>query len=93
MKIAIVGTGNLGCSIAKGLITTNAITSLYLTKRNLKDIEEFEGYSNVYLTSDNKEAAQFCGATGTFGEYFRRYQRLVDKQACVDFYHHRFFSS
>lgn len=56
MKIAIIGTGNLGCSIAKGLITTNAITSLYLTKRNLRTIQEFEGYKNVYLTTDNKEA-------------------------------------
>ena len=58
MKIAIIGTGNLGYSIAKGLITTNAITSLYLTKRNLEDIKEFEGYKNVFLTTDNKEAVQ-----------------------------------
>ena len=58
MKIAIIGTGNLGYSIAKGLITTNAITSLYLTKRNLEDIKEFEGYKNVYLTTDNKVAVQ-----------------------------------
>ena len=49
MKIAIIGTGNLGCSIAKGLITTNAITTLYLTKRNLNSIREFEGYKNVTL--------------------------------------------
>ena len=46
MKIAIIGTGNLGKSIAKGLITNNAITSLYLTKtkfrwhsKNLKAIK------------------------------------------------------
>lgn len=58
MKIAIIGTGNLGCSIAKGLITTNAITSLYLTKRNLDSIKDFEGYKNVHLTTDNKEAVQ-----------------------------------
>ena len=58
MKIAIIGTGNLGKSIAKGLITTNAITTLYLTKRNLNDIKEFEGYNNVYLTSDNIEAVK-----------------------------------
>ena len=56
MKIAIIGTGNLGCSIAKGLITTNAITTLYLTKRNLSDISGFEGYKNVFLTTDNTEA-------------------------------------
>ena len=53
MKIAIIGTGNLGNSIAKGLITNNAITSLYLTKRNIQELSEFEGYKNVHLTSDN----------------------------------------
>ena len=58
MKIAIIGTGNLGCSIAKGLITTNAITTLYLTKRNLDDIKEYEGYKNVFLTSSNTEAVR-----------------------------------
>ena len=58
MKIAIIGTGNLGKSIASGLITTNAITSLYLTRRNLKSIAEFEGYNNVILTSDNFEAVK-----------------------------------
>lgn len=58
MKIAIIGTGNLGYSIAKGLITTNAITSLYLTKRKLEEIKEFEGYKNVHLTTDNIEAVK-----------------------------------
>ena len=38
MKIAIIGTGNLGSSIAKGLITNNAITTLYLTKRNVNGL-------------------------------------------------------
>ena len=58
MKIAIIGTGNLGQSIAKGLITTNAITTLYLTKRNLVEIQKFEGYTNVVLTTDNIEAVK-----------------------------------
>ena len=58
MKIAIIGTGNLGCSIAKGLITTNAITTLYLTKRHLNSIKEFEGYKGVTLTTDNAEAVK-----------------------------------
>lgn len=58
MKIAIIGTGNLGKSIAKGLITTDAITSLYLTKRNLKSLADFEGYTNVVLTSNNVEAVK-----------------------------------
>lgn len=58
MKIAIIGTGNLGSSIAKGLITNNAITTLYLTRRNLEGISEFEGYKNVNITSDNQMAVQ-----------------------------------
>ncbi len=58
MKIAIIGTGNLGESIAKGLITTNAITSLYLTKRNLENIKGFEDYKDVSLTNDNIEAVK-----------------------------------
>ena len=58
MKIAIIGTGNLGKSIAKRLIINNAITSLYLTKRNLESISEFDGYKNVFLTTSNAEAIQ-----------------------------------
>ncbi|SDB56293.1 pyrroline-5-carboxylate reductase [Flavobacteriaceae bacterium MAR_2010_188] len=58
MKIAIIGTGNLGRSIAKGLITNNAITTLYLTKRNIESISEFEGYKNVTVTDDNQLAIQ-----------------------------------
>jgi pyrroline-5-carboxylate reductase len=56
MKIAIIGTGNLGSSIAKGLITNNAITTLYLTKRNISGLADFEGYKNVFLTADNTKA-------------------------------------
>lgn len=58
MKIAIIGTGNLGKSIAKGLVTNQALKSLYLTKRNLTELKEFEDYKNVVLTKDNLEAAQ-----------------------------------
>ncbi len=58
MKIAIIGTGNLGKSIAKGLITNNAITTLYLTKRNLESISDLEGYKNVTLTVDNIQAVK-----------------------------------
>ncbi|MEJ2112987.1 MAG: pyrroline-5-carboxylate reductase [Flavobacteriaceae bacterium] len=58
MKIAIIGTGNLGRSIAKGLITNNAITTLYLTRRHLNALSEFEGYKNVTVTTDNVLAVQ-----------------------------------
>lgn len=58
MKIAIIGAGNLGKSIAKGLITTNAITTLYLTRRNLNSIKDFDGYKNLFITTDNAEAVK-----------------------------------
>lgn len=58
MKIAIIGTGNLGKSIAKGLITSNAITSLYLTKRDINSLSDFNEYLNVELTSDNLKSVQ-----------------------------------
>ena len=59
MKIAVLGTGNLGKSIAKGLITNSALTSLYLTKRNIDALKkDFEGYKTVTLTTDNIEAVK-----------------------------------
>jgi len=42
MKIAIIGAGNLGLSIAKGILHSNGATSMYLTRRNLKGIKDFE---------------------------------------------------
>ena len=54
MKIAIIGTGNLGLSIAKGLIINNTYTDLYLTKRNLDPIREFEEYKDQ-LKSENHQ--------------------------------------
>ncbi|MCJ7465620.1 MAG: pyrroline-5-carboxylate reductase [Maribacter sp.] len=58
MKIAIIGTGNLGLSIAKGILHTNGATSMYLTKRNTSGIKELEKYGNVKVTVDNREAVQ-----------------------------------
>ena len=58
MKIAIIGTGNLGKSIAKGLIKNNAFESLYLTKRNLEELKEFSKSNNVFLETDNLEAVK-----------------------------------
>jgi pyrroline-5-carboxylate reductase len=56
MKIAIIGAGNLGLSIAKGLITNNIITQLYLTKRNTESIADWSEYKNTHITTDNEEA-------------------------------------
>lgn len=58
MKIAIIGTGNLGLAIAKGLITNNAITTLYLTRRHTDAIQDYSEYKNVFVTSDNVEAVK-----------------------------------
>ena len=58
MKIAVIGTGNLGLSIAKGLIINNTHTTLYLTKRNLDSIESMKEYKNVFITKDNNEAVK-----------------------------------
>ena len=41
MKIAIIGVGNLGLSIAKGLLISDKITSLYLTKNKISTIKEY----------------------------------------------------
>lgn len=56
MKIAIIGAGNLGLSIAKGILNSNGATTMYLTKRHTSQISEFEKYGNVTVTSDNREA-------------------------------------
>ncbi|NNK69287.1 MAG: NAD(P)-binding domain-containing protein, partial [Flavobacteriaceae bacterium] len=58
MKIAIIGTGNLGKSMAKGLILNNAITTLYLSCRHTQNIKQFEGYKDVKITSDNRKAVK-----------------------------------
>ncbi len=56
MKIAIIGAGNLGFSIATGILHTGGATTMYLTRRNLDPIRDFESYGNVKITSDNREA-------------------------------------
>ncbi|GAL66127.1 hypothetical protein JCM19301_692 [Jejuia pallidilutea] len=39
MKIAIIGTGNLGSSIAKGLISNKSFTSLYLSDKTQQQLK------------------------------------------------------
>lgn len=58
MKIAIIGTGNLGSSIAKGLIKNKSFTSLYLSDKNTKAVQSFETEDNVFITNDNVEAVE-----------------------------------
>lgn len=58
MKIAIIGTGNLGLSIAKGLIINNSITQMYLTKRNPDDLSDYGKHKNIHVTAKNRLAVQ-----------------------------------
>ncbi|WP_372944310.1 pyrroline-5-carboxylate reductase [Muriicola sp.] len=58
MKIAIIGAGNLGISIAKGILHSNGATTMFLTKRHIDSIKEFEKYGNVTVTSDNGKAVK-----------------------------------
>ena len=58
MKIAIIGTGNLGLSIAKGLLVNNSITTLYLTKRNPDALSDWNKSKQVTVTSNNITAVE-----------------------------------
>lgn len=60
MKIAIIGVGNLGYSIALGIVGEGNIKydSLYLSKRNTSTLDCFKNIPNVTITSDNIEAVK-----------------------------------
>jgi pyrroline-5-carboxylate reductase len=58
MKIAIIGTGNLGSSIAKGLIKNESFTTLYLSDKNTKAVISFDPLEHVFVTSDNVLAVE-----------------------------------
>lgn len=61
MKIAILGTGNLGYSIAVGLLTQEnfKLKNLYLTKRNTESLNSWNKIPNVKISTDNKKAVRF----------------------------------
>ena len=61
MNIAIIGVGNLGLAIAKGILSSESlqVDSLYLTKRNTKSLEDWaQNYDQVKVTQDNKAAIE-----------------------------------
>jgi len=60
MKIAIIGVGNLGYSIALGILGQDKIKfkSLYLSKRNLSTLNSFQNIPKVTITTDNSEAVK-----------------------------------
>ncbi len=59
MKIAIIGTGNLGSAIANGLLEAQVVKpqQLSLTKRNMASLQDFKKLQ-VDITRDNKKAVQ-----------------------------------
>ena len=62
MKIAIIGVGNLGYSIAVGILNQKKeinCKSLYLTKRNTDSLSHLEKVSVVKTTTDNKRAIKY----------------------------------
>jgi len=89
MKIAIIGTGNLGLSIAKGILHTNGATTMYLTKRNIEDIKDFEKYGNVTVTSDNEEAVKnsdiliFAVQPGHFAQILKDIKGLLTEKHVI----------
>lgn len=58
MKVAIIGAGSLGQSIAKGLLKNKVVSSLYLTKRNIDSLKDLNKYKAVTLSTDNVEAVK-----------------------------------
>jgi pyrroline-5-carboxylate reductase len=58
MKVAIIGAGSLGQSIAKGLLKNQVVQTLYLTKRNTNTLQNFTNFKEVILTSNNQEAVK-----------------------------------
>ncbi|MBI9041594.1 pyrroline-5-carboxylate reductase [Lutibacter sp.] len=61
MKIAIIGVGNLGYSIAIGILTQKnfKFKNLYLTKRDTESLSSWEKLPNVKISTDNKKAVRY----------------------------------
>ncbi|MCW5515101.1 pyrroline-5-carboxylate reductase [Muriicola sp. Z0-33] len=89
MKIAIIGAGNLGLSIAKGILHSNGATTMYLTKRNIDSIKDFEKYGNLTVSSDNEEAVKqsdvliFAVQPGHFANILEDIKHLLTEKHVV----------
>ncbi|OGS69914.1 MAG: pyrroline-5-carboxylate reductase [Flavobacteria bacterium RIFCSPLOWO2_12_FULL_35_11] len=60
MKIAIIGAGNLGYSIAIGILTQQNFKckSLFLTKRDIQSLSSWEKLPTIKISADNKKAVR-----------------------------------
>ncbi|MBS9462036.1 pyrroline-5-carboxylate reductase [Flagellimonas sp. 389] len=89
MKIAIIGAGNLGLAIAKGVLHSNGATTMYLTKRNTTEIMDYEKYGNVTVTWDNREAVKksdiliFAVQPGHFSDILEQVKDLLTEKHVV----------
>jgi len=57
IKIAIIGGGNIGCAILKGILNSDRIrpSDIFVTRRNVNMIKDFEG-KGVHISADNLKA-------------------------------------
>lgn len=60
MKIAIIGVGNLGYSIATGILKQKdfEVKNLYLTKRDISSLNSWQKLPNVKISTENKTAVR-----------------------------------
>lgn len=58
MKIAIIGTGNLGSAIAKGVIEKKSFTALYLSDKNTRQVDAYNSTEGVVVTNNNALAVK-----------------------------------
>ena len=58
-KVGIIGCGNLGLSILKGIQKNNSELTVYASKRNLDSLD-IENFGNAIITSDNELLIKNC---------------------------------
>lgn len=79
----------MGLSIAKGILHSNGATTMYLTKRNIDSIKDFEKYGNLTVSSDNEEAVKqsdvliFAVQPGHFANILEDIKHLLTEKHVV----------
>lgn len=66
MKTGIIGLGNMGSSLAAGLLNGGALVpgQLYLSNRSAEKLKAFsERFPGVHILNDNRELADVCDLT------------------------------
>lgn len=82
-KIAIIGAGNLGVAIAKGLANNFGASNIILTRRNISRLNSLKE-QGFQITSDNKEAVSkskyiiFCVQPKQLEGVFKEIESVLD---------------